>query len=60
MRVSPGPKSEVDDLPPEQAPRFPDEEVVRCVVARFKRLQFDRPVGGIVTVIYPLVFEPKE
>lgn len=41
-------------------PRFPDAEVVRCVAERFAKLAFPKPEGGIVTVVYPIVFAPGE
>jgi hypothetical protein len=42
------------------APRFPDPKVTACVVAQFKELRFPPPQGGIITVIYPLIFHPGE
>lgn len=41
-------------------PRFPDAEVVACVVSKFAALKFPEPQGGIVTVVYPIVFSPEE
>jgi Ca-activated chloride channel family protein len=35
---------------------LPDAEVVACVVRSFGALSFPQPEGGIVTVIYPIVF----
>jgi len=37
---------------------LPDPDAVRCVVESFAPLQFPSPVGGIVTVVYPLMFTP--
>jgi hypothetical protein len=33
-----------------------DDRVVSCVVRRFADLSFPKPEGGIVTVVYPIVF----
>ena len=35
-----------------------DQGVVSCVVRGFGNLSFPQPEGGIVTVVYPLVFSP--
>lgn len=43
-----------------QEPRFPDAKVVECVAARFAALSFPKPEGGIVTVVYPIVFAPGD
>ncbi len=37
---------------------LPDTGVVSCVVRAFYGLSFPRPEGGIVTVVYPIVFSP--
>jgi hypothetical protein len=37
-----------------------DAAVVSCVVRAFSNLSFPQPEGGIVTVIYPLNFEPGD
>ena len=37
---------------------LPDAAVIRCVVAAFYGLSFPKPLGGIVTVNYPLRFSP--
>jgi len=37
---------------------LPDERVVSCVVALFRAMRFPAPESGIVTVTYPLIFEP--
>jgi hypothetical protein len=39
---------------------LPDNGVRVCVVRAFSLLSFPRPAGGIVTVVYPLVFSPAE
>lgn len=37
---------------------LPDAGVVRCVVSAFRGLSFPEPESGVVTVVYPLSFEP--
>jgi len=39
---------------------LPDQGVVSCVVRGFGNLSFPQPEGGIVTVVYPLVFNPDD
>jgi hypothetical protein len=39
---------------------MPDPEVVRCVLDRFYGLSFPPPQDGIVTVVYPIKFEPQK
>jgi len=36
----------------------PDSGAVSCVVRAFYGLRFPRPEGGIVTVMYPVMFSP--
>jgi hypothetical protein len=36
--------------------RFPDGEVVRCIVREYRTLRFPAPQGGVVTAIYPILF----
>jgi hypothetical protein len=38
---------------------FPSQSVSGCVARAFDALEFPAPEGGIVTVIYPLVFTPS-
>lgn len=56
---APGPL-EKEILPQPKDPRFPDAAVVDCVVGRFAALTFPQPQGGIVTVVYPIIFSPEE
>jgi len=35
---------------------LPDTDAVKCMMHEFGKLSFPRPEGGIVTVVYPLVF----
>lgn len=39
---------------------LPDKGVVQCVVRGFGNLSFPQPEGGLVTVVYPIMFEPGE
>ncbi len=39
---------------------LPDIAVVSCVVRGFGNLSFPQPEGGIVTVVYPIIFNPGE
>jgi hypothetical protein len=43
---------------PIDAPALDDAEVVACIVGRFAKLTFPKPEGGIVTVVYPIIFAP--
>ena len=38
---------------------LPDSQVVSCVMRVYYRLSFPQPEGGIVTVVYPLNFQPS-
>jgi TonB family protein len=46
--------------PAKGAPRIDEPDVEACVVARFASLTFPAPEGGIVTVVYPIVFNPGD
>lgn len=37
---------------------LPDPSVVACVTRAYQSLSFPEPEGGIVTVVYPIVFSP--
>ena len=39
---------------------LPDPKVIECVVAEYKNLTFPHPEGGIVTVVYPIMFSPGD
>jgi hypothetical protein len=39
---------------------IPDNSVVSCVVRGFGNLSFPQPEGGIVTVVYPIIFNPGD
>ncbi len=38
---------------------LPNADVVSCTVRAFSGISFPQPEGGIVTVVYPLVFSPE-
>jgi hypothetical protein len=40
------------------ADEMPDAKVAQCLHDAFSRLRFPAPEGGVITVVYPLVFEP--
>jgi len=39
---------------------LPDQGVVQCVTRGFTNLSFPQPEGGIVTVVYPIIFNPGD
>ncbi len=39
---------------------LPDPNVVQCVSSAFYGLSFPEPEGGIVSVVYPILFQPGE
>jgi TonB family protein len=39
---------------------LPDVEAVACIVNSYRDLVFPPPLAGIVTVVYPIMFEPSE
>ncbi|GAC1526390.1 MAG: hypothetical protein NVS3B10_24780 [Polyangiales bacterium] len=39
---------------------LPDQGVVSGVVRGFQNLSFPQPEGGIVTVVYPIIFNPGD
>jgi len=39
---------------------LPDQSVTQCVIRGFSNLSFPQPEGGIVTVVYPLIFTPGD
>ena len=39
---------------------MPDAEVLRCVIDGYRTLQFPKPTGKPVTVVYPIVFNPSD
>lgn len=55
-RAPPGP---MDWGAAKHEPSLPDPQVRACLVGQFKKLRFPPP-GGVVTVTYPLVFEPGD
>jgi hypothetical protein len=41
-----------------QGSTLPDEEVAACVVGEFRKLEYPKAPGGVVTVVYPIHFAP--
>jgi len=39
---------------------MPDRVVVDCVLSHYRELVFPKPDGGIVTVVYPIQFNPGD
>jgi hypothetical protein len=39
---------------------LPDARAVQCVVQAYYGLSFPQPEGGIVTVVYPIMFAPGD
>jgi hypothetical protein len=39
---------------------MPDASVVQCVIRAYYGLSFPQPEGGIVTVVYPIMFSPGD
>jgi len=39
---------------------LPDAKASACVVDAFKTLEFPKPEGGVVSVVYPITFEPEQ
>ena len=37
-----------------------DKDVVSCIVRAFKGLSFPQPEGGVVNVVYPILFSPPD
>ncbi|HEX7602845.1 MAG TPA: AgmX/PglI C-terminal domain-containing protein, partial [Polyangiaceae bacterium] len=41
------------------ASTLPDPTVVACVAHAFESIEFPSPEGGVVTVVYPIIFSPR-
>ena len=39
---------------------LPDDSVVQCVIGAYRTLRFPKPDRGIVTVYFPLIFNPRD
>jgi hypothetical protein len=39
---------------------IPDRVVVDCILSRYRELVFPKPDGGILTVVYPIVFNASD
>jgi hypothetical protein len=44
--------------PADSGSDLPDKAVVACVVKGFANLSFPQPEGGVVVVVYPIIFAP--
>ena len=47
-------------MPVQVGALFPDPSVTTCVLGVFRTLRFPPPVGGIVVVVYPIIFSPAD
>jgi hypothetical protein len=45
--------------PPPAIASMPDRAVVSCVLREFEKFTFPAPEGGVVTVVYPIMFSPS-
>jgi hypothetical protein len=50
----------VHDAKPGCGTTMPDAQTVTCVTDNFNRLKFPKPEGGVVTVVYPIVYSPRD
>jgi hypothetical protein len=48
----------VKGAPQDGGSDLPDQGVVNCVIRGFQNLSYPQPEGGIVTVVFPLIFSP--
>ncbi len=48
----------VKGAPADGGSDLPDPSVVQCVVRAFQNISYPEPEGGIVTVVYPMIFSP--
>jgi hypothetical protein len=39
---------------------LPDPKAIACIVDEVRSMEFPRPDGGIVTVVYPISFSPGD
>jgi hypothetical protein len=53
-----GADGEIAGKAAKQRATLADDATVQCVLRAFSSLSFPSPEGGIVTVVYPLLFEP--
>jgi TonB family protein len=53
-----GRDGQVQGAPLDGGSDLPDKAVVSCVLRAFASLSFPEPEGGIVTVVYPVIFSP--
>ncbi len=48
----------VKGTPTDGGSDLPDQGVVQCITRGFQNLSYPQPEGGIVTVVFPLIFSP--
>lgn len=53
-------KGSVSGVTRDASTTLTDAAVVTCVTSAFSSLSFPQPEGGIVTVVYPLIFNPGD
>ena len=49
----------IESIEPAAETSIPDSATVSCVIDACKTLRFPKPSGGVVTVVYPVVFAPE-
>jgi len=54
-----GRDGKVSSSAPSEGTTLEDAAVTSCVAAEFAKLTFPAPEGGIVTVVYPVIFSPS-
>lgn len=59
VRFGIGPDGAVSEIS-DAGSDLPDPAVVRCIIQAFRVLQFPKPRGGIVKVVYPIMFSPGD
>jgi hypothetical protein len=60
LRIIIGRDGDVPHAGATEATIMPDTSVTECVVKHLRTMRFPKPEGGVVTVVYPIVFAPKE
>jgi hypothetical protein len=48
------------DKPADAGSDLPNASVIQCILRGFGNLSFPQPEGGIVTVVFPIIFTPGE
>lgn len=52
-------EGKVGEVTVAQGTTMPDKAAIECMVKEYKSLTFPPPEGGIVTVVYPIMFSPE-